>query len=399
MVIGRKDGTATLPCSFSPSIRSPSSITISWMKGSPPNWSDVFRHPPHRPTAQSIPGNVNEGDRYELMGNLEQGDASISVRGLRQGDASDYSCHVSVRNSTLTTVTQDELKLQVVDGKNKTSLVIGKRSDSATLPCSFSPSIRNPSPITIRWMKGSPREESTVFNHSVNPPYNVPIKGGGRYELVGKLDQGEASIRVKELRLNDSSDYFCHVWVMNSTQETVTQDETKLEVVVPATILELLVESGNVTGEKTLVCRAEGKPPANITWIGPGNSTLHLNSSEMRVTHDSEKLLTVGELLHPRMPGKYTCVAVNEHQRDTREIHLFDEGKWLMQFLWFGLSILAIALLVMVFVLRSLKIAPEKVQIKSKLEDGDHTIAHSSVGVVLMPAWPMVGNHKDQSQF
>ncbi|XP_078286958.1 sialic acid-binding Ig-like lectin 15 [Rhinoraja longicauda] len=203
-------------------------------------------------------------------------------------------------------------------------MVIGKRSDSATLPCSFSPLNKNPSPITIRWMKGSPREESTVFNHSVNPPYNVPIKGGGRYELVGKLDQGDASIRVKELRLNDSSDYFCHVWVRNSTQEMVTQDETKLEVVVPATILELFFGSDNVTGEKTLVCRAEGKPPANITWIVPWNSTL--NSSEMRVTHDPEKLLTVGELLHPRMPGNYTCVAVNEHQRDMREIHLFEDG-------------------------------------------------------------------------
>ncbi|XP_078286866.1 sialic acid-binding Ig-like lectin 15 [Rhinoraja longicauda] len=206
----------------------------------------------------------------------------------------------------------------------RASMVIGRKNGTATLPCSFSPSIRNPSPITIRWMKGSSREESTVFNHSVNPPYNVPIKGGGRYELVGKLDQGDASIRVKELRLNDSSDYFCHVWVMNSTQETVTQDETKLEVVVPSTILELFVESDNGTGEHTLVCRAEGKPPANITWIGPGNSAL--NSSEMRVTHDPEKLLTVGELLHPRMPGKYTCVAVNEHQRDTREIHLFEDG-------------------------------------------------------------------------
>ncbi|XP_078286919.1 sialic acid-binding Ig-like lectin 15 [Rhinoraja longicauda] len=208
----------------------------------------------------------------------------------------------------------------------RASMVIGRKNGTATLPCSFSPSIRNPSPITIRWMKGSSREESTVFNHSVNPPYHVPIKGGGRYELVGKLDQGEASIRVKELRLNDSSDYFCHVWVRNSTQETVTQDETKLEVVVPATILELFVESGNVTGVKTLVCRAEGKPPANITWIGPGNSTLPVNSGEMRVTHDPEKLLTVGELLHPKMPGNYTCVAVNEHQRDTRDIHLLEHG-------------------------------------------------------------------------
>ncbi|XP_078286894.1 sialic acid-binding Ig-like lectin 15 [Rhinoraja longicauda] len=300
------------------------------MKGTPLEESVVFNHNRSYPISGHGTNIVNRGGRYELVGKLDKGDASIRVRGLVLNDTNDYFCHVwTTWNSPrkeLIWVTQDETRLQVLDGKKKTSLVIGKRSDSATLPCSFSPSIRNPSPITIRWMKGSPREESTVFNHSVNPPYNVTIKGGGRYELVGKLDQGDASIRVKELRLNDSSDYFCHVWVRNFTQETVTQDETKLEVVVPATILELFVGSGNGTGEHTLVCRAEGKPPANITWIGPGNSTLPVNSGEMRVTHDPEKLLTVGELLHPRMPGKYTCVAVNEHQRDMREIHLFEHG-------------------------------------------------------------------------
>ncbi|XP_032874704.1 uncharacterized protein LOC116971578 [Amblyraja radiata] len=323
MVIGRKGATATLPCSFSPSIRNPSSITISWMKGNPPKWSVVFRDTSPRPAANHIPENVNNRNRYELVGNLTQGDASIRVNGLKLDDASDYSCHVYVRNSTLTTVTQDEMKLQVVDGKKKTSMVIGKRRDSATLPCFFSPLNKKPSPITVRWMKGNPREESTVFNHtylhSVNPPYTVTVKGGGRYELVGKLDQGDASISVKELRLDDSSDYFRYVWVRNSTQETVTQDETKLEVVVPATILDLSIVSDNVTGEHTLVCRAEGKPPANITWIGPGNSSLPVTISEMIVTHDPEKLLTVGELLHPRLPGNYTCVAVNEHQIDMHE--------------------------------------------------------------------------------
>lgn len=114
MVIGSKGGSATLPCSFNPSNRNPSSITIDWMKGNPPKWSVIFRHTHPHITARRIPENVNEGERYELVGKLEQGDASIRVRGLRLDDASDCSCHVYVRSSTLTTVTQDEMKLQVV---------------------------------------------------------------------------------------------------------------------------------------------------------------------------------------------------------------------------------------------------------------------------------------------
>ncbi|XP_051876576.1 matrix-remodeling-associated protein 5-like [Pristis pectinata] len=121
--------------------------------------------------------------------------------------------------------------------------------------------------------------------------------------------------------MNDTSDYFCHVWVRRSKRKTVTQDETRLQVVVPATILNLSLVTDKVTGD-ILVCRAEGEPPANITWIGPGNSALPVNSGEMRFTRDSEKAQTVGELLHPRASGSYSCVAVNEHGRDTREIHL-----------------------------------------------------------------------------
>ncbi|XP_032874700.1 uncharacterized protein LOC116971575 [Amblyraja radiata] len=329
MVIGMKGATATLPCSFSPSNRNPSSITINWLMGNPPKWSVVFRDTSPRPAANHIPENVNRGNRYELVGNLTQGDASIRVNGLKLNDTSDYSCHVYVRNSTLTTVTQDEMKLQVVGDNDRASMVIGRKGATATLPCSFSPSNRNPSSITISWIKGNPPKWSVVFRDtSPRPAANhIPenVNKGNRYELVGNLTQGDASIRVKGLKLDDASDYSCHVYVRNSML-TVTQDEMKLQVVVPATILELFVVSDNVTGEPTLVCRAEGKPPANITWIVPGNSSLPVNISEMIVTHDPEKLLTVGELLHPRLPGKYTCVAVNEHQIDTREIRLFGDG-------------------------------------------------------------------------
>ncbi|XP_078286854.1 uncharacterized protein LOC144611565 [Rhinoraja longicauda] len=360
-VMGRMGKPVVLYCKFiHPHHDYKGNISIIWSKK---NANEPFFKYINYPSGDKYINEIlsNEGSRYKPMGNPRKNDASIIINQLEKKDTGKkLNCRVELTGKSGANFGRSLFSMQ---GDNvRASMVIGRKNGTATLPCSFSPSIRNPSSITIRWMKGSPREESTVFNHSstvfnhsVNPPYNVPIKGGGRYELVGKLDQGDASIRVKELRLNDSSDYFCHVWVRNSTQETVTQDETKLEVVVPATILELFFGSSNVTGEKTLVCRAEGKPPANITWIGPGNSTLPMNSSEMRVTHDPEKLLTVGELLHPRMPGNYTCVAVNEHQRDTREIRLHMDRKWLMQVLCFGLSILAIALLVMVFVLRSLK--------------------------------------------
>ncbi|XP_055488168.1 sialic acid-binding Ig-like lectin 15 isoform X2 [Leucoraja erinacea] len=302
-------------------------ITVSWREDQTGKWIlNYTNFPSDNGFANEI--RENEGERYQPMGNPRQNDASIIIKRLRPQDHHmRYVCLVDLQEDGNPTSQSFSQTLLVVTGDDvSVSIVIGKKGSSATLPCSFSPSNRKPSSITIRWMKGNPREESTVFihthPHTEGPPYLVTENGGGRYELVGKLDQGDASIRMKGLRMDDGSDYFCHVWIMNSTQETVTQDGMKLEVVVPATILELYVASDNVTGEDTLVCRAEGTPPAKITWIGPGNSALPVNNSEMRVTHDPEKLQTVGELLHLGLRKCYMCVAVNEHGRDTSEVNL-----------------------------------------------------------------------------
>ncbi|XP_072903885.1 sialic acid-binding Ig-like lectin 15 isoform X2 [Hemitrygon akajei] len=210
-------------------------------------------------------------------------------------------------------------------GGFKATSVIGKREDSARLLCSFSPLATKVTSITVLWMKGNPWKGSILFNQtrfsSASPPYTITVTEGGRYELVGDPEQGNASIRVTDLRMNDTGDYFCYVWVRNSTWETVIQDETGLQVIVPATILELSLVTDDVTKE-SLVCRAEGEPPASITWIGPENSALPLNSSEMRFTRDPERHQIVGKLFHPRTGGSYSCVAENEHGRDTREIDL-----------------------------------------------------------------------------
>ncbi|XP_051875796.1 sialic acid-binding Ig-like lectin 15 [Pristis pectinata] len=325
-VMGREGKPVALFCKFThPHHGYKGNISISWREEQTGKWLLNYTNYPLSSGFVNLI-HESEGERYHPMGNPRQNDASITISRLSLcDDHKRYTCLVDLQEHKNQTAQSFSQTLLVVTGGNVgASLVIGKRGVSATLPCSFSPPNRKPISITILWMKGNPREESAVFNHtrshSAGPPYTDTVNEGGRYELVGNPDQGDASISVRDLRPNDTSDYFCHVWVRNSTSETVTQDETRLQVVVPATILNLSVVT-DVTGD-TLVCRAEGEPPANITWIGPGNSTLPVNSSEMRVIRDLEIHQTVGELLHPRLRGSYSCVAVNEHGRDTREIDL-----------------------------------------------------------------------------
>ncbi|XP_051876571.1 sialic acid-binding Ig-like lectin 15 [Pristis pectinata] len=303
---------------------------------------------------------VNKEEHFQPLGNGRENDASIIIKHLKSRDTGKkYICRVELTEEPRAKFQVDHGALEVAAVQAfRGSSVIGKRGVSATLPCSFKLPNKNLISITILWMKGNPRRESVVFNHtrshSAAPAYTDTVNEADRYKLVGNPDQGNASISVRGLRMNDTSDYFCHVWVRRSKRKTVTQDETRLQVVVPATILNLSVVT-NVTGD-TLMCRAEGEPPANITWIGPGNSILSVNSSEMRVIQDLEIHQTVGELLHPRLRGSYNCVAVNEHGTDTREIHLPEEGMNVLTLaLYIGSSISAVVVLLIAFAVWSLK--------------------------------------------
>ncbi|XP_059830173.1 sialic acid-binding Ig-like lectin 15 isoform X2 [Hypanus sabinus] len=326
MVIGREGKPVVLFCTFThPHHGYRGNISVSWREEKMGKW---FLNYTNYPSGNGFASWVHEsaGERYQLLGSPRQNDVSIIIRSLRPcDDHTQYTCLVELQVHGNETAQNFSQTLLMVTGGFKATSVIGKRGDSARLLCSFSPLETKVTSITVLWMKGNPWKGSILFNQtrfsSASPPYTITVTEGGRYELVGDPEQGNASIRVTDLRMNDTGGYFCYVWVRNSTWETVIQDETGLQVIVPATILELSLVTDDVTGE-SLVCRAEGEPPASITWIGPGSNALPLNSSEMRFTRDPERHQIVGELFRPRTGGSYSCVAENELGRDTREIDL-----------------------------------------------------------------------------
>ncbi|XP_067838218.1 sialic acid-binding Ig-like lectin 12 isoform X3 [Heptranchias perlo] len=364
-VTGRERKSTVLFCKFThPYPGYKGNITVTWRR----NMAEVvfsYTNYPSRKRQSSGSENLihqNVGERYRLMGNPRENDASIMIQSLRKVDTEErYNCRVDFKE-------KEKGKFQLIHGvlkitadRNNIWRVTVNKGDSAALPCTFSPPDQYPSNITVLWMKENPWKESVVFSQTRSlrdGSDSVTVNKGERYQLIGDPTQGDASIRMRDLGLNDTSKYFCHVHVKNGDGENVTQDEMRLQVVAPATILELSVVTDNITGD-TIVCKVEGEPPANITWIDPENSALPGNSTT--VTQLLEKHQTVGEILNPTLRGNYRCVAVNEHGRDVRQIHLWaTERDMLTISLYIGSAILFILLVLIGFTVWRLKKNPQE---------------------------------------
>uniref|UniRef100_A0A4W3HWK2 Ig-like domain-containing protein n=1 Tax=Callorhinchus milii TaxID=7868 RepID=A0A4W3HWK2_CALMI len=194
--------------------------------------------------------------------------------------------------------------------EEKLRSVTGTKGGDATLPCSFTipNTYQNRATVTVLWRRGRPHGQ-LVFNYTLgltartNSGESETVNEGNRYKLVRNVGDGDASLKIRGLELNDTVRYFCHVHTLHCHQNT------------PAVILSLSLVAGG-----DIVCSAEGEPPANITWIDPEHNTLPINTSHTPVTHVPDKHQTVGEIRGPRLRGTYHCVAENTQGSDARDI-------------------------------------------------------------------------------
>uniref|UniRef100_A0A4W3HTQ7 Ig-like domain-containing protein n=1 Tax=Callorhinchus milii TaxID=7868 RepID=A0A4W3HTQ7_CALMI len=207
--------------------------------------------------------------------------------------------------------------------EEKLRSVTGTKGGDATLPCSFNrPSTyQNRATVTVLWRRGRPHGQ-LVFNYTLgladrsNSRESETVNEGNRYKLVRNVGDGDASLKIRGLELNDNGRYFCHVHVIeHQHRHDGERAGNGVRVETPAVILSLSLVAGG-----DIVCTAEGKPPANITWIDPKNNTLPINTSHTPVTHVPDKHQTVGEIRGPRLRGTYRCVAENTQGRDARDI-------------------------------------------------------------------------------
>ncbi|XP_072448658.1 junctional adhesion molecule-like [Chiloscyllium punctatum] len=230
-VRAEEGGSAVLPCSFThPDTNLTLTGSILWYKGKSRALIFKCTDPGPDHSQGELCENVimrDGGNRFRFVGNLSNKDASIMMEGLSREDAGSYRCRVELNIGKCQPRYRTRLKVEDVQGD--LSVVSGTEGDSVTLPCIFE--TRSYPPLTtVTWMRKEPYQHIVTFTAQSQGTWTTG-HGGNRYELIGNPGEGNASIRINQLRLRDNHTYLCLVEYRSRVNLLyLIQKETRLQV-------------------------------------------------------------------------------------------------------------------------------------------------------------------------
>uniref|UniRef100_UPI00358F8726 sialic acid-binding Ig-like lectin 15 n=1 Tax=Myxine glutinosa TaxID=7769 RepID=UPI00358F8726 len=148
----------------------------------------------------------------------------------------------------------------------------------------------------------------------------------GRIQSVGNPSEGDGSVRLRDLKMEDEGTYGCQVefhWEMYhwspylycSTFEAIEGKRTILRVEVRPKIMDVWREFVNSSTSWRLFCEGEAKPRPTITWWNPHGFLL--NGSETAISpnnqNELQKIISSYNITGEDPEGKYSCLVQNRH--------------------------------------------------------------------------------------
>ncbi|XP_078071345.1 uncharacterized protein LOC144495190 isoform X1 [Mustelus asterias] len=168
------------------------------------------------------------GSRFRFLGNLSNNDVSIMMERLsREESELRYYCRVELNIDKFQITTGTALRLRDASGNDL--VVNGTEGASVTLPCMFTPH-SDYSMTNVSWMRKEPYQHVVTFRVQSDGSWTT-VNGGNRYEFIGNLKEGNASIRINQLSVNDDDTYLCLVEYTSSNSHHLILNETRLQVI------------------------------------------------------------------------------------------------------------------------------------------------------------------------
>ncbi|XP_063049917.1 butyrophilin subfamily 3 member A2-like, partial [Engraulis encrasicolus] len=145
---------------------------------------------------------------------------------------------------------------------------------SITLPCSVDPQF---SVVSLKTTWYRPTKLNTPILQYENQKVQTDPSDAlyrGRVSLVGQLDQGNVSMRLDKLTLEDGGEYVCYV------QSNVWYEEATMSLVVEAVGSIPKLSSSKADGKQVNVsCVSDGwSPQPTVTWTGGGGEIITLHN-------------------------------------------------------------------------------------------------------------------------
>lgn len=193
-ITGFLNATVTLPCAYSSKRQD---IEVCWRKAGCSN-NTCTSAAILRTNGSSV--TMRKSNRYKLLGNITKGDASLTITSLTMKDGGTYCCKVKIPGAY--NDVKQEVNLQIME----MPVVIGSMNDTVTLPCTYSPSTG----VTLCWVRGS-CSNSMCLNAIFRSSSKVTNRTSTRYELLGNMTQGNASLTITSLTAEDDGIYCCKV--------------------------------------------------------------------------------------------------------------------------------------------------------------------------------------------
>ncbi|KAL0099133.1 hypothetical protein PUN28_020001, partial [Cardiocondyla obscurior] len=163
------------------------------------------------------------------------------------------------------------------------------------------------------------------------------LTGYERYAMIGSDEEGDFSLHIHPVELEDDGTYQCQVSPTNDGQPALRSRFAKLSVLVPPQKPKILQGDFLVTTEdRELVIEcisSAGKPPAEITWIDGLGNVLHHGIKTTKEPYDNGPLTTVKSVLRV-MPRKdhdnttFTCQSQNMADRSPQSAKLRVEVRY-----------------------------------------------------------------------
>ncbi|XP_058862764.1 uncharacterized protein LOC131704974 isoform X1 [Acipenser ruthenus] len=219
-VSGSAGGRAVLPCSYTPTPGQ--DVEVRWHAY--PDQGEAV--PLINSKTPSAPIPAQWSGRVKLSDEVSSGNASLLISELRLEDTLHYLCDVWI-NGICVTYRNVKLTVQACPPLDRVA-VSGSAGGRAVLPCSYTPTPGQH--VEVRWYAYSDQGEAVLLINSKTPSAPIPAQWSGRVKLSDEVSSGNGSLLISELRLQDTRDYICIVWI---NRICVTNRNVKLTVQGP----------------------------------------------------------------------------------------------------------------------------------------------------------------------